>query len=274
MGDSEPLGPGAGPLVIVGGAEDKTGACAILRELVRLAGGASARIAVFTLASQFPREVGTIYGEVLTRLGAGHVEPVHIRQPDEADLSEVHGAVESASAVFFAGGIQSRITGRIEGTHLEALLHRRWRAGLVVGGTSAGAAVMSGVMIVGSPGLPGVRTDSVTLGAGLGFAPHLIVDQHFSQRQRLGRLRTAVAQHPDLLGIGIDEDTAVVVRGDVCEVIGSGSVTVVDGRHSGEPGVRHVPRGLDAPTMGMSAARVTAGRRFRLPLTPARISAT
>jgi cyanophycinase len=263
--------PSGGPLVIVGGAEDKTEECVVLRELLRLAGGASARIAVLTLASQFPHEVGATYVDVLTRLGAGQVEAVHIRQPHEANLLETHRAVETASAVFFTGGIQSRITGLIKATHLETLLHRRWQAGLVVGGTSAGAAVMSEVMIVGSPGPPGVRTASVTLRSGLGFAPHLIVDQHFSQRRRLGRLLTAVAQHPDLLGLGIDEDTAVVLRGQACEVIGSGSITVVDGRGRRAPDARHLAVGDSALTVDGTLMTLTSGDRLRLPMPSLRV---
>jgi cyanophycinase len=230
MGSIDLLERDCGPLLIVGGAEDKTGPCAILRELVRLAGGASARIVVLTAASEFPREVGAMYVDVLTRLGAGHVEPVHVRTRGEADHPEVLQAIERASAAFFTGGIQSRITDSIRGSRLHAALARRWRAGLVVGGTSAGAAVMSDLMIVGSARPADACTDDVVIGSGLGFTPDVIVDQHFSQRLRLGRLMAAVTRHPDHVGLGIDEDTAIVVRGCTFDVIGTGTVTLVDGR--------------------------------------------
>src|SRR4051812_21738593 len=127
MGTIDLLEPDCGPLLIVGGAEDKTGPCVILRELVRLAGGASARIAVLTAASEFPREVGCTYVDVLTRLGAGRVEPIHVRSRSEADRPETLRAIEGASAAFFTGGIQARIADSIRGTGLHASLERRWR---------------------------------------------------------------------------------------------------------------------------------------------------
>src|SRR3954464_10113947 len=154
MGASDVLEPDCGPLIIVGGAEDKTGGGVILRELVRLAGGASARIAVLTVAAEYPRRLAHWYVDVLPRLGAGHVEPVYVQHRGEADLPEVLRAVETASAVYFTGGIQSRIARMVADPDLGASIHRRWRAGLPVGGTSAGAAAMSQVMIVGSPKFP------------------------------------------------------------------------------------------------------------------------
>jgi cyanophycinase len=259
--------PDCGPLLIVGGAEDKTGGCIILRELVRLAGSASARIAVLTVASEYPREVGDRYVDVLTHLGAGHVEQVHVQHRGEANPPEVLRAVDLASAVYFAGGIQSRITRMVADTALADSIHRRWRAGLPVGGTSASAAAMSEVMIVGSSEDPHAGADSVLLGRGLGFVPHLIVDQHFGERRRLRRLQAAVARHPDKLGIGIDEDTAMVLHGDVCEVIGAGSVTVVDGRRSSVSDTRPSPHGEAALTMdGTGRAVLASGDRVRLPL--------
>jgi len=233
MGLTDLLEPTCGPLLVVGGAEDKTGACVILRELVRLAGGATSRIAVLTTASEFPREVGATYVRVLTRLGAGHVEPVHVELREQAECPETLRRVESATAAFFTGGIQARIADLVLGTDLHDILYRRWRAGgLAVGGTSAGAAAMSELMIVGSPGPVNVRPDGVIMGSGLGFTPQVIVDQHFSERRRLGRLVRAVARHPDRLGLGIDEDTAILVHGDTFGVIGRGTVTLVDSRAS------------------------------------------
>jgi cyanophycinase len=221
------LEPTGGPLVIVGGAEDKTGACVILRELVRLAGGALARIAVVTVASGYPSLVGARYVDVLTGLGAGHVEPVHVEYRAAADDPASIRVIEDASAVYFTGGIQSRIARRVGGSALAIVLHARWRAGLVVGGTSAGAAAMSEVMIVGGGVARGAQYEALHVGEGLGFVPGVIVDQHFRQRRRLGRLHEAVTRHPEMLGMGIDEDTAVVLRGDAYEVIGSGGVTLV-----------------------------------------------
>jgi len=261
MSATELLEPDPGALLIVGGAEDKTGDCVILRELVRLGGGPSARIAVLTVASQFPREVGASYVRTLTRLGAAHVEPVDVRERAQADDPAVLRAIEDASAVYFSGGIQVRIARLIGGTELHAVLRRRWEAGLVVGGTSAGAAAMSATMILGSPGPPNVPTAEVMLGTGLGFVPEVIVDQHFSERRRLGRLLTAVGRHPDLLGVGIDEDTAILLRGSRADVLGRGAATLVDARGTA---------GSDGP---VQLQRVPAGHGFTVrqtaPVTPA-----
>lgn len=265
MGSTDLLEPTRGPLLIVGGAEDTSGACVILRELVRLGGGASAHIAVVTAASQFPLQVGERYVDVLTRLGAGRVQAVHIRDRSEADRPEVRRSIQDASAVYFTGGIQSRIAELIGGTGLQATLHRRWRAGLVVGGTSAGAAAMSEVMIVGSPGPLHARPLDVVLGNGLGFIPQIIVDQHFSERRRLMRLLKAVGSHPDRLGVGIDEDTAVVMHEGRGEVIGRGAATLVDARGVTRRGTSTPVPGRDR--VGASCVlltRVAAGRRFSM----------
>src|SRR4051794_19176946 len=176
-----PGGP-AGPLVIVGGAEDKTGHSLILRELIGLAGGPAARIAVLTVASQFPRQVGATYANVLARLGAGEVRIVNMESPEDAERPDALRAIEDASAVYFSGGIQGRITHLIGGSTFETLLQQRWREGVVVGGTSAGAAAMSEVMILGGGEARKPEVGPLMIGRGLGFVPDVIVDQHFRQR--------------------------------------------------------------------------------------------
>lgn len=219
-----------GHLIVIGGAEDKVRDRVILSRFVALAGGADARIAVVATASSFAVEVGERYREVFSDLGAARVDPIVAQARPVANDETLAGIVDGATGVFLTGGNQLRLSSTIGGTRLSRAIEDRYHAGAVVGGTSAGASALSTHMIAfGASGLtPKQRMAQVS--AGLGLLPGVIIDQHFQQRNRLGRLLTLVAQNPSLLGIGIDEDTAGVVTPDqVLEVIGRGSVTLVDG---------------------------------------------
>jgi cyanophycinase len=215
-----------GPLVVIGGAEEKQGDCAVLSTFLRLAGGPEARIVVLTVASEEPHVVGPTYSSTFERLGAASVEVVDIESRDEAH--QAAGAIEQATGVFFTGGDQRRIATLLGGTAADVALRRLHAGGAVSGGTSAGASAMSGNMILGGKALVSPRAGVVEVGPGLDFVPGVIIDQHFAQRGRIGRLLSAVSRYPHHLGVGIDEDTAMVVRGEEFEVVGSGSVTVVD----------------------------------------------
>jgi cyanophycinase len=219
-----------GHLIVIGGAEDKVRDRVILSRFVALAGGRDARIAVVATASSFAVEVGERYRDVFTDLGAARVDPIVAQARPAANDETLAGIVDGATGVFLTGGNQLRLSSTIGGTRLSRAIEDRYHAGAVVGGTSAGASALSTHMIAfGASGLtPKQRMAQVS--AGLGLLPGVIVDQHFQQRNRLGRLLMLVAQNPSLLGIGIDEDTAGVVTPDqVLEVIGRGSVTLVDG---------------------------------------------
>ena len=219
-----------GHLIVIGGAEDKIRDRVILSRFVALAGGAKARIAVVATASSSAAEVAERYREVFTDLGAARVDPI-LAQARPAANDDTHAAlVDGATGVFLTGGNQLRLSSTIGGTRLSRAIEERYRAGAVVAGTSAGASALSTHMIAfGASGLtPKQRMAQISVG--LGLLPGVIIDQHFQQRNRLGRLLALVAQNPSLLGIGIDEDTAGVVTSDhVLEVIGRGSVTIVDG---------------------------------------------
>jgi cyanophycinase len=219
-----------GHLIVIGGAEDKVRDRVILNRFVALAGGHDARIAVVATASSFAAEVAERYREVFTDLGAARVDPILAQARPVANDETLARLVDAASGIFLTGGNQLRLSSTIGGTRLARAIEERYQAGAVVGGTSAGASALSTHMIAfGASGLtPKQRMAQVS--AGLGLLPGVIIDQHFQQRNRLGRLLTLVAQNPSLLGIGIDEDTAGVVTPDqVLEVIGRGSVTLVDG---------------------------------------------
>lgn len=217
-----------GQLVIIGGAEDKEGECKILREFVRRAGGTKARIVVMTAATELPREVGENYIRVFERFGAEEIRILDTVTRDDASSSSALEAIEKATGVFFTGGDQARIISIIKDTPLDEAIHQRYAEGIVIAGTSAGAAVMPDVMIVEGDSQTHPRVNVVEMGPGMGFLPGIAIDQHFSQRGRLGRLLSALAQQPAVLGVGIDENTAVVIDGSQFQVFGGGAVTVVD----------------------------------------------
>jgi len=217
-----------GQLVIIGGAEDKEGDCKILREFVRRAGGVRARIVIMTAATELPREVGENYIRVFERLGVEDARIVDTVTREDTTSSSALEAIEKATGIFFTGGDQARITDILKDSEIDAAIHKRYSEGIVVGGTSAGAAVMPDVMIVEGDSETNPRVEVVEMGPGMGFLPGVVIDQHFSQRGRLGRLLSALAQQPAVMGFGIDENTAIVVNGNEFEVVGEGAVTVVD----------------------------------------------
>lgn len=209
-------------LLIIGGAAGP----ALLGRFVELAGGPQARIVVLATASAVPEAAEAAHHEAFAALGAGHVEA--LRLTCRADASPASDSLREATGVFFTGGDQERITRVIGGTATDSLLQSLVDQGRVVlGGTSAGAAMMSATMIVEGDG-PGVRRSSVRTGPGLEFLPGVLIDQHFAERGRVNRLLSAVALYPHELGLGIDEDTAILTDGDRFEVLGNGAVTVVD----------------------------------------------
>ncbi|MBD0314753.1 MAG: cyanophycinase [Microcoleus sp. T3-bin5] len=217
-----------GKLLIIGGAEDKEGDCKILREFLRCAGGTKAHIVIMTAATSLPGEVGDNYIRVFERLGAEDVRVVDTQTPEEARNPEYLEAIEQATGVFFTGGDQARIISCLKDTKLDAAIHKRYAEGIIVGGTSAGAAMMPDMMIIEGDSETNPRVDVVAMGPGMGFLPGVVIDQHFAQRGRLGRLVSALLLQPAVLGFGIDENTAILVSGDEFEVIGESAVTVID----------------------------------------------
>lgn len=218
-----------GQLVIIGGAEDREGDCTILREFVRRAGGMNARIIVMTVATALPEEVGRTYTSVFERLGVESVEVVDTKDRANGENSEDLAKFKAATGVFFTGGDQRRITECLKDTELhKLLLHRLRNEGLVIGGTSAGAAMMPDNMIAEGDSETNARMDVVEIEEGMGFFPNVAIDQHFAQRGRLGRLVAAISLQPVVLGFGIDENTAIIVNGDEIEVVGESAVTVID----------------------------------------------
>lgn len=223
---------GHGRLVIIGGHEQKEGPRTVLREFIRLAGGSKARVAVVTTAASDEEAALDTYADIFLEIGAREVLPLRIQSRPEALEDEALEVVRKADAFFFTGGDQLRITSALGGTPVHVALRDAHRQGAVIGGTSAGASMMTATMIVEGPGDATPSRNDVRMSPGMGFLKDAVVDQHFAQRGRVNRLFSAVAQNPQVLGIGVDEDTAIVVEEErrSFRVIGSRTVTVVDGR--------------------------------------------
>ena len=222
-----------GYVIVIGGAEDKVRERVILSRFVKLAGGNDARIAVISTASSLGPLAGEMYRRVFTELGAAEVHPIHTVTRAQCSDPIAVRSVREATGVFLTGGNQLRLSSTIGGTPLAQAVARRHREGAVVAGTSAGASAMSTHMVAFGASGATPKQRMVQMAAGLGILPGVIVDQHFEQRNRLGRLLAIIAQNPSLLGIGVDEDTAGVVGPDrVLEVIGRRSITIIDGANS------------------------------------------
>jgi cyanophycinase len=230
-----------GKLLVMGGAEDPgENDVAILRRLVKMAGGKAARVLVCSAAAESPKETIDIYRTLFRELGA-EVIPAPIAASADACATGLLKGLERATAVFFTAGDPLRLTERVAGTRFHARVRERLLGdGLVVAGTSAGAGAIGDTTITGGRDEGTVRRADVSLAPGLGFWPHAVVDTHLNQRGRLNRLLTAFAGDPRLLGIGIDEGTAVVVEpGRRFTVAGQGAVIVLAGAvsHTNAPDV-------------------------------------
>jgi cyanophycinase len=217
-------------VILIGGAEDKLKARRILRRFTRLAGGADAELVVVSTASELGDTTTEVYRRIFTHLGARTVTGLNPQERSEAEDPAVAAALATATGVFLTGGNQLRLTSVVAGTRLDSGLHLARDRGAVIAGTSAGASALAAYMLAFGDSGATPRHGIVQLSAGLGLVPHTVVDQHFEQRTRLGRLLAAIAQSPSLIGLGLDEDTAAIVYADrTMEVTGRGSVTVVDG---------------------------------------------
>ena len=217
-----------GHIIPIGGGEDRFHDGVILRRFVDLAGGTQARIAVVPTASR-RSDAGQDYRTLFCAMGVDAVSVLRIEQRSDAEDPATLAAIGEATAVFMTGGDQLRLSTTLGGTSVARLLRRRNAAGVPIAGTSAGAAFLCEHMIARGLEGPTPRGDMVALAPGLGLTNRFVIDQHFRQRDRLGRLLTALAYNPFAVGIGLDEDTAAFFGpDDVLEVVGSGAITVVD----------------------------------------------
>ena len=217
-----------GFIVPIGGAEDKVADQVVLRKFLELSGDKDAHIVIIPTASQL-EDTGDRYVKIFEELGAGSTDVLRITERDDAKCPERVERLQKATGVFMTGGNQLRLSTILGGTELATNLRRLNAAGVHIGGTSAGAAFISEHMI--AYGAEGSTPEGgmVTLAPGLGLSNAVIVDQHFRQRDRLGRLLSALAFNPFMIGIGLDEDTAAFIGPDnLIRVLGNGAITVVD----------------------------------------------
>lgn len=216
--------------IVIGGGEDKVQDRVILRTFVERSGASSSRIAIIPSASREPDIIGRIYYEIFSELRAEKVEVLDIRERQQQTMEEAEEQIDRFTGVFMTGGDQLRLCSLIGETPLAIAIRERVHQGkLVLAGTSAGAAAMGYNMISGGGSGESPHKEIVTMSIGLGILPDIVVDQHFHNRNRMARLMTAIAAHPDKLGIGIDEDTAAIFEQDgLMRVMGKGTVTVVD----------------------------------------------
>lgn len=244
-----------GRLLVIGGAEDPDEKdMTILPRLVEMAGGKRARVIVCSSPSEDPHDKVRTYEKLFRKLGVAEVIPAPITERGQAAEPGLLEGLERATAVFFTGGDQLRLTALVAGTQFcERVRERLFGEGLVVAGTSAGAAAMSGVMIIGGRSEGTVRRADVALAPGLGYWRDTVVDTHFNQRGRPNRLFTIFAHNPQVLGIGIDENTAIEVEpGERFTVLGEGAVMVLGGSvtHTNAPDAR------DGDTLALTDALV------------------
>jgi cyanophycinase len=220
--------PARGYIIPVGGAENKMDDAAILRRFVDLCGGGSARVAIIPTASEMS-DTGARYAALFERFGAAEALVIPITSRADCEHPDWLEILERVDGVYLTGGNQLRLSTMIGGTRIAAALHRRNAAGMHVAGTSAGASFLSEHMIAFGKEGASPRARSVALAPGLGLHRKVIIDQHFRQRDRLGRLLAAISYNPYAIGIGLDEDTAAFIGpDDVMEVVGAGAITVVD----------------------------------------------
>jgi cyanophycinase len=252
-----------GVIMPIGGAEDKLDDKVILSEFVNLAGGDAARIAIVPTASSI-EAAGLRYKALFLGMGVESAEVVYIGSREDANGGESLELIENATGIFLTGGNQMRLSAIIGGTRFEQLVRERNAAGVVVAGTSAGASILSAHMVaLGSSGAtPKLRMAQMF--AGFGLISNVIIDQHFRQRDRIGRLLSLVASNPGLLGIGIDEDTAAVIEPDnTLRVVGRHSVTLVDGSHM-KSDIFQVKRYGEITISDARLHVLGAGRRFEM----------
>ena len=217
-----------GYIVPIGGAEERVQGGAILQAFVDLCGGERAKIAVIPTASQLD-DIGDQYEEVFHELGADRVRTFPFRERGDCSREDLLEKLRDATGVFLTGGNQLRLSTTLGGTPTARMLRRLNATGVPVAGTSAGAAFLSEHMIAFGEEGPSPRADLVTLAPGLGLTNQVIIDQHFRQRGRLGRLLSALAYNPFAIGLGLDEDTAAFIGpDDIIEVHGSDAITIVD----------------------------------------------
>ncbi len=251
-----------GYIIPIGGAEEKFDNPEILDRFVDICGGKAARIGIIPTASEL-EDTGRNYEKLFRALGIKHAKVLPFETRDDCENSEYLDYIEKSDGVFLTGGNQLRLSTTLGGTAVSQLIRRRNAAGMHVAGTSAGAAFMPEHMVAGGFEGSTPSPDLVTMAPGLGLTNKYIIDQHFRQRDRLGRLLTALAYNPFAVGIGLDEDTAAFIDPkERLEVVGSGGITVIDPTDLSYSSMDKAKRGEPVSLIGVKLHILVAGGRF------------
>src|SRR5215217_6527174 len=225
-----------GPVMPIGGAEETEPGGEILERFIDLAGGKRARIAITPTASDDPQRSGEGYAELFREVGVKKADWLRVERREDANAEPALALLREATGIYITGGDQARLVRLLVGTLVMECIRLRNADGVIVAGTSAGASILSALMMAGGTGIGGdsngaaARKGMVDTVAGFGLLQDIIIDQHFSQRGRMGRLLSVFAGTPGLIGIGLDEDTAVLINRE--GTLGSNMVTIVDGRNT------------------------------------------
>jgi cyanophycinase len=264
MPSKVPDGQTRGWIIPIGGAENKENDRRILARFVRVSGGSDADIVVIPTASRM-HETGERYEQVFRDIGAARVTVMDFDTRRDCQEPGRLERIEQATGIFFTGGNQLRLTTLLGGTPVAKVIRARNAHGVTVGGTSAGASILSEHMIASGDEGSAVIAGSVRLAPGLGLINRFIIDQHFRERDRLGRLLTALAYNPFAIGIGLDEDTAAFIGPDeTVEVEGSGGVTIVDGSELSYSSIDKAADGQTVCMLGLRLHLLVAGATFNL----------
>ena len=260
---SPELQPGTRGLIIpIGGAEDKLHDRRILQRFVEVCGGSDARIAIIPTASELD-STGPRYRRLFQRLGTASPEVLDYRERADCENPELLAILADATGIFITGGNQLRLSTILGGTPVASMLRKRNAAGVAIAGTSAGAAFVSEHMIAYGASGATPHAGAVSMAPGLGLTNRVIVDQHFRQRDRLGRLLTALAYNPFVIGLGLDEDTAAFIGpGSHVEIVGAGAITLVDVSDLDFSGMADTKEGAPVPLIGVRLHVLTDGCTF------------
>ena len=253
-----------GFVIPIGGAEEKLNNPEILERFVDVCGGKDSRIGIIPTASEL-EDTGRNYEKLFRKLGCKHARVLHFVTREDCQSDEDLGYIEKCDGVFMTGGNQLRLSTTIGGTAIAQAIRRRNAEGMHVAGTSAGAAFMPEHMIAGGREGSTPSPDMVTMAPGLGLTNAFIIDQHFRERDRLGRLLTALAYNPFAVGMGLDEDTAAFIRpGDCFEVVGSGGITIIDPSDLKYSSMDQARRGEPVSLIGIRLHILVAGGRYEI----------
>ncbi len=253
-----------GYIIPIGGAEEKLKNREILDRFIDVCGGKKARIGIIATASEL-EDTGRNYEKLFRDIGVRHARVLQFLTRDDCQKGPDVDYIGKCSGIFMTGGNQLRLSTTLGGTTVAQTIRRRNAEGMHVAGTSAGAAFMPEHMIAGGEEGSTPSPDKVTMAPGLGLTNAFIIDQHFRQRDRLGRLLTALAYNPFAVGIGLDEDTAAFIRpGDDVEVVGSGGITVIDPTDLSYSSMDRARRGEPVSLIGIKLHILVAGGHFNI----------